>query len=89
MKWGADMELIPFRLCLGKRQELFPGRKLRCMDDFGADLGMIPRGRGGILHCRSKFFSIVVSVLFRGEWVQLWGIFLGVFLGKIWLVLGI
>ena len=59
------------------------------MDDFGTDLRVIPRGRGGILHCRRKIFSVVVSVLFRGKCVQLWGMFSEVFLVRIWLVLGI
>ena len=59
------------------------------MDDFGTGLGVIPRERGGILHCQCKIFSVVVSVLFRGKCVQLWSMFSEVFLGKIWLVLGI
>ena len=45
------------------------------MDDFGTGLGVIPRERGGILHCQCKIFSVVVSVLFRGKCVQLWGMF--------------
>lgn len=59
------------------------------MDDFGSDLREIPRERGEILHCRRKFFSVVVSVLFRGKCVQLWSMFSEVFLVRIWLVLGI
>ena len=59
------------------------------MDDFGTGLGVIPRERGGILHCRRKIFSIVVSILFRGKCVQLWSVFSEVFLVRIWLVLGI
>ena len=53
------------------------------------DLRGIPREIEGILHCRSKIFSIVVSVLFRGKCVQLWSVFSEVFLVRIWLVLGI
>ena len=58
-------------------------------DDFGTDLREIPREIEGILHLRRKIFSIVVSVLFRGKCVQLWGMFSEVFLVRIWLVLGI
>ena len=71
MKWGADMGIIPFRQCLGKPQELFSGRKLSRTDDFGIDLGMLPGVRVRLLHSRIKIFSIVVSILFRGKWVQL------------------
>ena len=56
---------------------------------LGTDLGAIPREIEGILHLRRKFFSVVVSVLFRGKCVQLWDMFSEVFLVRIWLVLGI
>ena len=78
-----------FRLGLGVPLGVGRGWRRSDMDDFGTDLGAIPRGRGGILHCRRKIFSIVVSVLFRGKCVQLWSIFSEVFLVRIWLVLGI
>ena len=78
-----------FRLGLGEPLGLGQGWKRSDMDDFGTDLRGIPRERGGILHCRRKIFSIVVSVLFRGKCVQLWGMFSEVFLVRIWLVLGI
>ena len=89
MKWGADMGIIPFRLCLGKQQELFPGRKLSCRDDFGIDLGMLPGVRVRLLHSQIKIFSILVSCLLSGGCMQLRCMFSDVFHGKIWLVLGI
>ena len=89
---GAPLILalgVPLGLGLGAPLGWGRGWKRDDMDDFGTDLGVIPRGSGGILHCRRKIFSIVVSVLFRGKCVQLWSMFSEVFLGKIWLVLGI
>ena len=87
--WGRGGEVAPFRLGLGAPLEVGRGWKRSDTDDFGTDLGVIPRERGGILYLRRKIFSIVVSVLFRGKCVQLWSMFSEVFLGKIWLVLGI
>ena len=95
--WGRVGEVAPFCLGLGIPLGLglgVPlgwgrGRRRSDTDDFGTDLRVIPRGRGGILHCRRKIFSIVVSIVFMGKWVQLTGMFLGVFHGNIWLVLGI
>ena len=81
--------VAPFSLGLGVPLGWGRGWKRDDMDDFGTDLGAIPRERGEILHCRCKIFSVVVSVLFRGKCVQLWSMFSEVFLGKIWLVLGI
>ena len=81
--------VAPFSLGLGVPLGWGRGWKRDDMDDFGTDLRVIPRERGGILHCRRKIFSFVVSVLFRGKCVQLWSMFSEVFLGKIWLVLGI
>ena len=85
---GLGLE-APF--CLGLGEPLGWGWRWKRSDtdDFGTDLGAIPRVRGGILHCRRKIFSIVVSVLFRGKCVQLWSMFSEVFLVRIWLVLGI
>ena len=67
---GLGLEAL-FRLGLGVPLGWGRGWKRDDMDDFGTDLGEIPRGGGGILHCRRKIFSIVVSVLFRGKCVQL------------------
>ena len=80
---------IPLGLGLGVPLGWGRGWKRGDTDDFGTDLGAIPRERGGILHCRRKIFFIVVSVLFRGKCVQLWSMFSEVFLVRIWLVLGI
>ena len=62
---------VLFRLGLGVPLGWGRGWKRSDTDDFGTDLGEIPRERGGILHCWRKIFSIVVSVLFRGKCVQL------------------
>ena len=85
---GLGLE-APFSLGLGAPLGWGWRWKRSDTDDFGTDLRGIPRERGGILHLLHKIFSIVVSVLFRGKCVQLWSMFSEVFLGKIWLVLGI
>ena len=62
---------IPLGLGLGVPLGWGRGWRRSDTDDFGADLRAIPRERGGILHCRRKIFSVVVSVLFRGKCMQL------------------
>ena len=86
---GRGGEVVPFRLGLGVPLGWGGDGDGATWMVLGTDLGVIPRGRGGILHCRRKIFSIVVSVLFRGKCVQLWGGDFGLFLVRIWLVLGI
>ena len=83
------MGIIPFRQCLGKPQELFPGRKLSRRDDFGIDLGMLLGVRVWKLHSRIKIFFHPCK-LFAIGWMHATQVYVfRSFFGKIWLVLGI